>query len=143
MTYALAWPLQEAVYQALAGDPAVASFVAGRIYDAPPPTSELGPETSPYITLGDELVDDWSTADGHGARHTFAVSVHAERRGFADAKRCAGAVSDLLTNAMPGLNRGRIVQARFLDARTRRAQGDAFRTISMRFQFLLEDTAQS
>lgn len=140
MTYALAWPLQEAVYQLLAADPTVAGFVDDRIWDAPPPASELGAETSPFITIGDEKVDDWSTADGSGARHHFAVSVHAEQRGFAGAKQCAGAVSDLLTGAAPLMSRGRVVNARFLDARTRRARGDAFRTISMRFQFLVEDT---
>lgn len=141
MTYALAWPLQEAVYQALAADPGVGAFVAGRIWDAPPPASELGPETSPFITLGDEIVDDWSTKDGQGARHVFAISVHAERRGFALAKQCAGAVSDLMAGPPPALSRGRIVQVRFLDARTRRTERDAFRTIAMRFQFLVEDTA--
>ncbi len=141
MTYALAWPLQEAVYQLLSGDAGVAGFVADRIYDAPPPAEEIGPDTSPFVTLGDEVVEDWSTQTGGGSRHTFAISVHAERRGFADAKQCAGAISDALDGQMPALSRGRVVNARFLDARTRRSQSDAFRSITLRFQFLLEDTA--
>lgn len=137
MTYALAWPLQEAVYQRLSGDAGLAALVAG-IYDAAPhQVSEAGDGL--YVTLGDEEVADWATASDRGAVHTLAISVHAPRRGFAEAKEVAGLISDLLGASDLVLSRGRLVQARFVSARTARAENDALRRIDLRFRMVLED----
>lgn len=139
MTYALSWPLQQAVYDALAADPTVAAMVGDRIYDAPPPfEADASPEV-PWMTLGDERVDDWSTKDSNGAVHLLSIAVHAPRRGFAEAKRVAGAVSDALSTAPLPLTRGRVVHVGFVSGRTRRTEGDALRRIEVRFRVLVED----
>lgn len=140
MTYALSWPLQQAVYQLLSGDAAVAGLVGGRIYDAPLP---VGAEPEPeglYVTVGDERVEDWSTATDRGAAHLLTIAVHAPRRGFAEAKEAAGAISDALLGGALTLSRGRAVLVRFAGARTRRGEGDALRRIEMRFRVTVEDT---
>ena len=140
MTYALSWPLQEGVFQLLSNDAGVAVHVAGRIYDAPP---SLDAETVPdgiYVTIGDERVENWSTATDQGAAHLLTIAVHAPRRGFAEAKQAAGAVSDAMLGGAIAMSRGRVILARFVDARTRRAEGDALRRIEMRFRLTVEDT---
>ncbi len=140
MTYALAWPLQQAVFQLLSSDPAVSAAVGGRIHDAPlPPEAEADPEGL-WVTLGDERVEDWSTGSDRGAVHRLTITVHAPRRGFAEAKQAAGAISEALLGGALTLSRGRVVQVGFLGARTRRGEGDALRSIELRFRVSVEDT---
>ncbi|MEM8790801.1 MAG: DUF3168 domain-containing protein [Pseudomonadota bacterium] len=139
MTYALAWPLQEAVFQLLSGDAGLTALVGG-IYDAAPQQVSDAAVDGLYVTIGDEVAEDWRTATDTGALHTLLISVHAPRRGFADAKQAAGLISDLLVGAEPAMSRGRIVQIRFIDARTARAENDALRRIDLRFRITLEDT---
>lgn len=137
MTYALAWPLQEAVFGLLSGDAGLAALVSG-IYDAAP--QQMAEADGLYVTLGDELAEDWSTATDAGALHTVLISVHAPRRGFSDAKQVAGRVSDLMTGGTMAPSRGLVIQTRFVDARTARAENDALRRIDMRFRVTVEDT---
>lgn len=140
MTYAVAWPLQQGVYQLLAADPAVQALVGTRIYDAPVPLAEEAVPDGVYVTLGDERATDWSTATDRGAEHLITIAVHAPRRGFAEAKQAAGAISDALLAGGFTLSRGRVVQVRFADARTARDEGDALRQIVLRFRVVVEDT---
>lgn len=140
MTYALSWPLQQAVYQLLAGTPGVTALAGDRIYDAPlPPAAEAEP-AGLYVTLGDERVEDWSTTTDRGAAHLLTIAVHAPRRGFGEAKELAGAISDALLGGELSLSRGRAVLIHFAGARTRRQEGDALRRIEVRFRVTVEDT---
>ena len=139
MTYALSWPLQQAVYGAFTADPAITGIVGERIYDAPPPFAADDMPDAPWITFGDERVDDWSTKDSAGAVHLLSVAVHAPRHGFADAKRIAGAVCDALTAAPLVPSRGRVVHVGFVSGRTKRSGADAMRRVELRFRVLVED----
>ena len=141
MTYALAWPLQQAVRARLAADPGVVAVLGDRIWDAPPQETHLAPPDTPYAVIGDERAGDWSTATDRGAEHVLRVSVHAASAGFAAAKAAAGAICDALLGADLGLARGHVVYAGFLDAETRRSEDGRLRTIRMRFRLLIEDTA--
>jgi hypothetical protein len=141
MTYALSWPLQQALHAAIAGDPDCAAFFGARIYDAAPPFGQDAAAEGLYLTIGDETVVDWSTATDRGARHQVTLTVYAPRHGYAEAKQAAAAVSDVLLDGTLAPARGRVVDARFIGARTRRAEGDALRRIEMRFGIVLEDTA--
>lgn len=141
MTYALGWPLQEALYAALSADAECAAFFGTRIHDAPP---RFGPDAEAeglYLVIGDERVRDWSTASDEGAVHQVRLDVYAPRRSFAEAKQAAAAVSAVVLNGALALTRGRVVNARFVDARTGRAENDSLRRIAMRFRITLEDTA--
>ena len=138
MTYALAWPLQRAVYHRLATDLAVSALVGDRIHDAPPP--EAGPAAGPYLTIGDETAKDWSTQTDRGAEHAIAITVHAASEGFAEAKRITAAVSDALLRDGLSLDRGHVVCIGFLGAETKRAEDGRLRQIALRFRVLVEDT---
>lgn len=137
MTYALAWPLQQAVHARLVGDAAVAALVGDRVWDGAPPVE--GEATELHLTLGDESAEDWSTATSRGARHTLTVTVSAPREGFAEAKQAAGAVCDALAAADLPLSRGRLVCLAFAGAGTLRREAGALRRIRLTFTALVED----
>jgi hypothetical protein len=140
MTYAMAWPLQEAIYTVLCDNAVCAQFFGHRVFDGPVPfPAEAEPEGL-YLTIGDEQVRDWSTATDDGAEHVVLLTVHAPRRGFGDAKQAAAAVFQALIDGPYTISRGRIVNVRFLESRTRRQENDALREIEMRFRYVLEDT---
>ncbi|MEM7683327.1 MAG: DUF3168 domain-containing protein [Paracoccaceae bacterium] len=140
MTYALAWPLQEALFSLICNSPACAEHFNGQVYDAPLPFSgEASPEGL-YLILGDDEAEDWSSATDAGAVHQVRLNVHAPRRGFAEAKRAAAALSDVILNSEIVLSRGRVINVRFVNAKTFRAESDALRRIELRFRMTLEDT---
>ena len=130
MSYAISPALQAAVYQHLAGWPALAGVA---LHDALPP----GPLPETCITLGPELVRDRSDGTGQGADHEFTLTVITTAAGFASAKTLAAAVSDALTGADLTLARGRLVSLRFVRASATR-DGDS-RKIDLRFNARVED----
>jgi hypothetical protein len=137
MTYAFSWHLQRAVFAALSADPALREVAGGRVYDEPPHGAELGPGTGPYVLIGEERVEPWSTAPDRGAIHELRATVVAAPGGFGAAKQAAAAVSDRLLGALP-LARGRVVNSGFLGGRALRA-GDGRRRIELRFRIVVED----
>ncbi|MEM6944440.1 MAG: DUF3168 domain-containing protein [Pseudomonadota bacterium] len=141
MTAALTWPLQEAVFQVLAAAPEVAAIAPGRIYDAVPPASAEAEDIPVYAVIGDDTVQEWGTQIDRGSQHLFGISVFATERSFAQAKRLAGAISDVLATVPLTLSRGRVVCISFFSARTRREERDRLRRIELRFRVLIEDTA--
>lgn len=138
MTYAFSWPLQQALFAALQADPTVTDLTAGRIYDEAPHADALGGLDGPYVVLGDETVDAWSTATDRGASHAVQVSAISPERGFGALKRLAAAVCDVALGPLP-LTRGRVVFASFLGGRTRRIEGAGLRRIDLRFRLAVED----
>jgi hypothetical protein len=138
VTYAFSLPLQEAIHARLTQDPVIAGLVAGRIHDDPPHTATRTGEGLPYIVLGDEEVDAWSTATDRGALHAVQISIVSGQRGFAGLKRIAQAVCDAMLGPLD-LTRGRVVNATFLAGRTRRIGKDALRRLDLRFRLAIED----
>ena len=140
MTYALAWPLQEALFALITSDPSCNSFFGSRVYDFAQPFGDEAEAEGPYLIIGDEEARDWSTASDDGAVHTVRLDVWAPRLSFDEAKRAAGAVSDAVLTGDILPTRGRVINARFIDAKTRRTENDALRGIQMRFRIVVEDT---
>lgn len=134
MSYAGSGALQEAVYQRLTGDAALAGLVGGAIYDVVP----AGSLPATYVSLGPEEVRDASDKTGRGAEHRFTVSVVTGAAGFQAAKAAAGAISDALVDANLTLARGRLVSLGFLRARARRAQKNDVRRIDLTFRARVE-----
>ncbi|SFB83548.1 DUF3168 domain-containing protein [Tropicimonas isoalkanivorans] len=135
MSYGTSVALQAAIYQHLLADPALAALVGADIYDAVP--SGLVP--SLYVSLGPETVMPAGDKTAEGARHRFTVSVVSDGGGFLDAKAVAVAVSDALHGAKPALQRGTVVQMRFLKATAKRVGAGAKRRVDLRFEALVED----
>ncbi len=132
MTYALAPALQAAVFQHLAGLPALAGVA---LHDALPP----GPVPDTYVTLGPEVVRDRSDATARGADHEFTLSVVTTLAGFAGAKTLAATLSDALEGAGLTLARGRLVGLRFARATALREGTGDTRRIDLRFIARVED----
>lgn len=139
MTYAMAWALQEAVFAVLAAAPSVGGAVGGRIWDAPPHGEREAQPGEDFVTIGDELVRPFDTADGHGGLHDFTVTVHSGRDGFRAAKELAAAICDLLLGAPLPLARGRLVALRFVQGQALRGRPPERRRIVLRFRAVVEE----
>lgn len=138
MTYALAEPLQTAVYTALTGDAALTALVGSDIYDTPLPDGTTTPP-SEYVLIGSETVAARSSKTQDGALHDLTILVHSNADGFVKSKAIAGAVCDVLLDAQLPLSRGRLVYLRFLKARADAGKPPAKRTISLKFRAFAED----
>jgi hypothetical protein len=137
MSYALSPALQAAVFQRLAGDPALTALVGAAIYDAP--IEREADETAPdHVTLGEETVRPNDTMTSRGAIHDFDVTVHSGRDGFDTAKRIAAAICEALVDAPLTLDAGRLVGLRFLRARAERGRAPEKRKIALRFRAALD-----
>lgn len=136
MTCAFSWPLQQALFAALNANAVIAALASGGVHDAPPHAAEGRP--GPYVLLGDETVEPWSTADADGAVHLTQISVIGAEQGFGALKRLAAVVCDVALGPLTP-TRGRIVGAHFLGARARRVEAHGLRQIEMRFRIVIED----
>lgn len=135
MSYLAAASLQGAVFEALAGDAALAALVGGAIYDAVPP----GDKPATFVVLGAEDVRDASDATGQGAEHRLTVSVHSSATGFVAAKEVAAAVAGALVDADLSLDTGHLVGIGFLRARARRTENGDARRIDLIFRARVEE----
>ncbi|MCO8146427.1 DUF3168 domain-containing protein [Rhodovulum tesquicola] len=135
MSYGAAAALQAAIFQRLAGDPALAAQVGEAIYDVVP----AGDLPLTYVSLGPEEVRDASDKTGDGALHLFTITIVSRQAGFAQAKAAAAAVSDALVDAPLAMSRGRIVGLWFDRARARRVGTQGERRIDLRFAARVED----
>ena len=132
MTYALAAPLQEAVFERLTGEPSLTGIP---VFDAPPP----GKPPEIYVALGPEDVRDRSDNVGSAAQHRFSVTVIGDGGGFQRLKETAWAVEAALSAGRLVLSRGRVVLLRFERATARRDRNGTRRRIEMTFRALLDD----
>lgn len=141
MTYAMAWSLQEAIYSLLTTAPGTVELIGSRVYDAVPQDEALLPRDAIYVTLGDEMVDEWRTGSDNGAIHQVTMIVHAPKPGFLAAKQVAAAICDTMLEGNLSPSRGRVVQVSFIDGKTKRSENALLRQIILRFRISLEDTA--
>ena len=71
MAESASWVLQRSLYQALANSLDLVSLLGGvRIYDDAPQAA-----ISPFITLGQSVIRDWSTGSEDGAEHSLTLHV--------------------------------------------------------------------
>jgi hypothetical protein len=138
VTYAVAQPLQAAIYTRLASDAALAALVGPHIYDQVPP----GLLPTLYVALGPENARDRSDQTGRGTEHDVVVSVVTDGAGFSAAKAAAAAVSDALLGPTLTLARGHLVSLRFLRAQAARKGNGETRQIDLIFRARVEDDAQ-
>lgn len=137
MSYAYSAGLQSAVYARLTSDPSLSALIGDAVFDAP---LEAAPKSaiSEYVTLGEERVRENGTKTSDGAVHDFQVIVQSARDGFDGAKRIAAAVCDALIEAPLSLQRGRLVDLRFVSARAERGPAPVKRRIALRFRAMID-----
>lgn len=134
MSYQATAALQVALYDLLTGDATLAGLLPGGIFDAPPPGTPQGT----YGVIGEEEAIDRSDGTGAGAEHRLLVQVVSDASGFATAKAAAARIAAILPGAQPALATGRVVAIWFHQAQARRAEGNAFRRIDLRFRVRIE-----
>lgn len=136
MSYGVAAALQKGIFGLLSSDAALAGAIGSAVFDAAP----QGAVPGAYVILGPEDAVDRSDATGRGADHRIVVSVVSEAEGFAAVKAVAGMVSDVLDDARPVLDRGRVVGIWFEKARAyRTGTAGRVRRIDLRFRARVED----
>ena len=137
MSYAMSAALQAAVFTELSGNAVLVALVEG-IFDAPP-AGDGTPPGGTYITLGNEVAKDRSSASHSGCMLDFEVNVHSDFAGYSAAKEVAGLVVDTLDWADLALSRGALVNLKFLKSRARRGAAPETRRIALVFRAILDD----
>jgi hypothetical protein len=111
--------LRAAIRGALAADAPLKALLGGaKIYDEPPRSAEL-----PYVTLGQDVISDASTATEASDEHTLTLHVWSRQGGHREAHRIAGAVLEALADRPLDLDEHRLANLRFIVADVRR-EGD-------------------
>jgi hypothetical protein len=108
--------LRAAICGALKNDsPLIALLGGAKIYDEPPRDATL-----PYVTLGDTVTADASTATEPGEEHTLTLHIWSRQGGHKEAHVIAGAVLEALADAPLALDGHRLANLRFVVADVRR-----------------------
>jgi hypothetical protein len=108
--------LRAAIRNALIADAPLASLLGGaKIYDEPPREAAL-----PYVTLGEDVIADRSTATEAGDEHALTLHVWSRQAGHKEAHVIAGAVLAALVDAPLALDGHHLANLRFLVADVRR-----------------------
>jgi len=108
--------LRTAIHGALVADTPLAALLGGeKIYDEPPRDAAL-----PYVTLGEDVVVDGSTATEQGDEHALTLHVWSRQGGHREAHLIAGAVLEALSEAALTLDGHYLANLRFIVADIRR-----------------------
>jgi hypothetical protein len=108
--------LRTAIRGALATDAPLSALLGGaKIYDEPPRAAEL-----PYVTLGQDVISDASTATEASDEHALTLHVWSRQGGHKQAHLIAGALLEALADAPLDLGEHRLANLRFIVADVRR-----------------------
>ncbi len=108
--------LRAAIHGALKADTPLVSLLGGeKIYDEPPRDAAL-----PYVTLGQNVISDGSTATESGDEHSLTLHVWSRQGGHKEAHVLAGAVLEALIDAPLSLENHHLANLRFVVADVRR-----------------------
>jgi len=86
--------VQNSIYQCLQSNSALSSVVSNRIYDSVPQAV-----TFPYVTIGEDIHTDWSTAYELGSSASITIHVWSRHRGKEETKTIQGLIYDALNRA--------------------------------------------
>jgi hypothetical protein len=116
MTQSASWALQKGIYQKLAADTTLTELMGGvHIYDDVPQGTAY-----PYLTLGQSVVRDWSTATEKGQEHVLTLHVWSSAAGRKQAKQIIQAIDEALHDVDLVLEDHSLVNLRFEFADARR-----------------------
>jgi hypothetical protein len=108
--------LRAAIRGALSADAPLATLLGGgKIFDEPPREAAL-----PYVTLGENVFANHSTATEAGEEHTLTLHVWSRHGGHKEAHEIAGAVLGALVDAPLALDGHHLANLRFILADVRR-----------------------
>jgi hypothetical protein len=108
--------LRAAIHGALKNDGPLAAMLGGaKIYDEPPREAAL-----PYVTLGEAVVSDRSTATEAGDEHALTLHVWSRQGGHREAHLISGALLHALIDAPLAPEGQHLANLRFVAADIRR-----------------------
>ena len=125
--------LRAAIHTRLATDTPLQALVGGRIHDVPPKDVAF-----PFLTLGEAVVSDWSTATEGGSEQALTLHAFSRQGGRAEAMALAAAVQAALHEAPLALVGHRLANLRATTAEIRRdSDGRTFHAL-VRFRAVTE-----
>jgi Protein of unknown function (DUF3168) len=129
-----AFALQAAVFARLQGDAGLTAMLGGpRVYDDVPVRADF-----PYLTFGQSIERDWSTATDDGKEHTLTVHVWSRAAGRKESDDILELVRGLLHTAALTLSGHRLINLRHEMTEVRRdPDGETFHGIA-RFRAVTE-----
>lgn len=130
-----AFALQKAFHSRLTADAALLAVLGGpRIYDDVPQRAEF-----PYMTFGQSVERDWSTASENGSEHTITLHVWSRAHGRREALAILSAARHALLDANVTIEGHRLINLRheFSDAR-RDPDGETYHGTA-RFRAITEE----
>ncbi|UJX44362.1 DUF3168 domain-containing protein [Xanthobacter sp. YC-JY1] len=126
--------LRAAIHAALVTDAALVALIgAPRIHDVPPGDADF-----PFVTLGEAVVADWSTATEAGTEQALTLHVFSRSGGRAEAFAIAARLQAVLHDAALALAGHRLANLRATTAEVRReSDGRTFHAL-VRFRAVTE-----
>lgn len=126
--------LRAAIHAALVADAALVALLgAPRIHDVPPGDADF-----PFVTLGEAVVADWSTATEAGTEQALTLHVFSRSGGRAEAFAIAARLQAVLHDAALALAGHRLANLRATTAEVRReSDGRTFHAL-VRFRAVTE-----
>lgn len=126
--------LRAAIHAALVTDAALVALIgAPRIHDVPPGDADF-----PFVTLGEAVVADWSTATEAGTEQALTLHVFSRSGGRAEAFTIAARLQAVLHDAALALEGHRLANLRATTAEVRReSDGRTFHAL-VRFRAVTE-----
>jgi len=104
--------LQQEIYSALTGSTSLVALLGGtRVYDDTPEDTPF-----PYITLGQSIMRDWSTASDQGREHLLRLHVWSRETGGREAQLISEEIINVLHDAVLNLQDNALINLRFLGA---------------------------
>ncbi|MFG1247997.1 DUF3168 domain-containing protein [Xanthobacter flavus] len=126
--------LRAAIHATLVTDAALVALLgAPRIHDVPPGDADF-----PFVTLGEAVVADWSTATEAGTEQALTLHVFSRSGGRAEAFAIAARLQAVLHDAALALEGHRLANLRATTAEVRReSDGRTFHAL-VRFRAVTE-----
>jgi len=109
---ASAWALQKAIFTALTGDAILMAMIEA-VHDHVPENADF-----PYVTIGEDSVEEFGAKTFVGARHTLALHVWSRARGRLEAKDVIARLRAVLDGAALTLVGQTLVDLRFVGEET-------------------------
>ncbi len=126
--------LRAAIHAALVADAGLVALLgAPRVHDVPPGDADF-----PFVTLGEAVVADWSTATEAGTEQALTLHVFSRSGGRAEAFAIAARLQEVLHDAALALEGHRLANLRATTAEVRReSDGRTFHAL-VRFRAVTE-----
>ena len=126
------YPLQKAIYQKLTGDAGLQNLISG-VFDRPPQG-----QAYPYITIGQAVINDWSTKTTIGSEQRLDIHIWSREGGKKQVETIAEKIHSLLHLVDMSVDGQTLVMMRFMSSSILPENDGYTYHGTMRFRALLE-----